>query len=97
MEKKITILSAICIMAGLGLLITQPSEFNDKFTQIDGEVIRITEINGMQLITVKPAEMTVINEKASDLNKGDSVMIKGKIADYEGKIELIAKEIKRLS
>ena len=69
----------------------------DETVRISGAISKITEKNGVKFIEVEKTEkisVIVFDEKnTSHFSRGDNVEITGKVADYNGKKEIMADEV----
>ena len=101
----IGIFSLLIIAETTSLEITKISEINKKDLEtkvkIQGKILSIRETPGLYLLTVTDFTSTtaliIFKEDPLDLKKNLEVEIEGKIAEYEGKREIIADTIKYIN
>ena len=71
--------------------------FLDKQVKIKGEITRIAETPGLYIMNVKDntgnIDVIIFKEDILDLEKGNVVEIEGQVAEYQSKMEIIAKKI----
>lgn len=65
--------------------------------ELSGQILKITSGNNVVFIELKqefPVKVVVFTDKEISLNENDYVNIKGKVAEYNGKEEIIADKIR---
>ena len=108
-EAKLLKISLICIMIGMPvlLLISQSIELSEsniakitdanigKQSKVEGIVKRITAKESFSIIDVERTDtITVVAFDNITLRKGDKIIAKGKLEEYQDDIELVADEIR---
>jgi len=72
-------------------------ELVDKQVKIKGEITRITETPGLYILKVKDdtgdMDVIIFKEDEIEFEKGVLVEVDGQVAEYAGKLELIAKKV----
>ena len=111
-EKTLLKISLICTLVGLYVLFLinerisvnskTIAEINstllEKDIKIKGEIIRLTQTEGLYLINIKDKsnkEITIVvfRDQELALKKGDIINVEGVVKDYKGNLEIIAKKI----
>jgi len=110
-EKKLLKLALICSLLGTALLyfisltISQEQKSfsfveDDEYSVISGEVYSVNNYGNVSFLTIyqkMPVDVVIIGNNYIELEKGDSVEVRGTKQNYQGKEELVADEIRRLN
>ncbi len=107
-EKTLLKIALICTILGIVLLLflselveVKESKISEA-KQIDNGIVRITGIVENVRVGEKATILTISKKESIDVvvfenpnfQKGDFVDVTGEVQDYEGKKEILAKEIK---
>lgn len=103
--KKIALTGVIIGLLGLFAIATTTSEEDLAISRIkledvgskvsfSGKVVDVRATNGITILTIqRNEEISVFVNKELKLTRGDTVRIKGKVEEYQGRKEIIASEV----
>lgn len=95
-EKQATIIAILCSIIGLfGIyfLLIFYEENEDNLLQLQGEIMKRKELEGFTIYEIKTNDLITVISKDNSFQKGDNVLISGKLQEYKGKVEIVAKKI----
>ncbi len=96
-EKQATIIAilfSILGLLGIYFLLLFYEDFNqENLLQLQGEIVKRKELDGLIIYEIKTNDAIPVISKDGNFKKGDQVLVYGRLQEYKGKVEIIAKKI----
>ena len=97
LEKSLQFIAILVVIVGLVLVVLFQSSLSDipsgSHVEIRGTITKVTGGGIATRIVIQPAPQIPLVVFNQDLHEGERVVIRGRIADYKGRVELVADEV----